>query len=449
MVQKIHSFTQEFIALEPEDQIISKKGKDSITIGGISRLKSAVPVLDGNSVQSSQNELLIIPERPTTNENAEILMRSPALGLFHIWGDGLKLDTQSFLRFKDILHRGGTVDICFRNGSMMSKTQFYISSNYKTKLSNYMSKRNDNEQGLCCRLADVETTIHLNWKRKQLDKHAYISKYTRPRLDKHAYISKYTRPRISRIKLLEPEESIRKDRAFIHFCETNMNLTAEAEKVNLKRSQDLTLSQSFTRESSSNLAHGFNSGNNYEVDGSATKAKCAIGSYPSVYQKRLQRSSNGDMTSLKSKGSTKTELNVASCSTFKSKTHVHSPYTFVYMKFPRNFNLPSKGQLIKKFSVFGSVDSSKTRVCWYTGSAQVVFFQELDAVAAYQIAKRKALFGKANVRFWLHPFKHKRREIKLMPPSIGPPLKSCLKKSNSMKQECGKKPYRVRFTLET
>jgi hypothetical protein len=57
------------------------------------------------------------------------------------------------------------------------------------------------------------------------------------------------------------------------------------------------------------------------------------------------------------------------------------------MKFPKNFNLPSKEQLIKKVSVFGAVDSSNTRVSWYCGSAQVAFFEESDAVAAYQYAK--------------------------------------------------------------
>jgi hypothetical protein len=126
------------------------------------------------------------------------------------------------------------------------------------------------------------------------------------------------------------------------------------------------------------------------------------------------------------------------------------------MKFPKNFNLPSKEQLIKKFSVFGSVDSSNTRVSWYCGSAQVAFFEESDAVAAYQYAKRKIWFGEANIRFWLDPFEHKRRELKHLYPTqpsesklIGPPLKSCLKKSNSLKQENRKKDYRVRFTIET
>jgi hypothetical protein len=347
----------------------------------------------------------------------------------------------------------------------MSEAHFCISSNFKTHWIDYISKRKDNVPKLFSRLPEIETTVCLNRKRKRLDKHdlchAFLLTGRDIESEGNAYISKNTRPRISHVKMLESEESIRKDdQACIHFSETGINFTDEVQKLHLKRSQNLTLHQS----------------NNDEVDVSAAKVKFILGSNSSVYQKRLQRICYGDITPLKSKESIRIKSSsgdclveskdsyhyVASCSIFKSKvrqqskTHIPFCSKSLHMKFPKNFNLPSKEQIIKKFGVFGSVDSSNTRVSWYCGSAQVAFFEESDAVAAYQYAKRKIWFGEANIRFWLDPFEHKRRELKHLYPTqpsesklIGPPLKSCLKKSNSLKQENRKKDYRVRFTIET
>ncbi|KAF3962993.1 hypothetical protein CMV_012565 [Castanea mollissima] len=94
--------------------------------------------------------------------------------------------------------------------------------------------------------------------------------------------------------------------------------------------------------------------------------------------------------------------------------------TSLHMKFPKDFKLPSKQELVKKFSRFGTVDSSRTKVFSCTGAAQVVFLHPTDAVAAYQYAKKKrVVFGEANVRFWLDPLDHKRRGTKFSAP---PPL---------------------------
>nr|POE86823.1 hypothetical protein CFP56_45554 [Quercus suber] len=94
--------------------------------------------------------------------------------------------------------------------------------------------------------------------------------------------------------------------------------------------------------------------------------------------------------------------------------------TSLHMKFPKDFKLPSKQELVKKFSRFGTVDSSKTKVFSCTGAAQVVFLHPTDAVAAYHYAKKKrVVFGEANVRFWLDPLDHKRRGTKFSAP---PPL---------------------------
>ncbi|KAK7334544.1 hypothetical protein VNO80_26303 [Phaseolus coccineus] len=287
--------------------------------------------------------------------------------------------------------------------------------------------------------------------------------------ERDAYIPKHTRPRISDIKMLEPEGSIKKgNEASTYVCEDNMNFTGndKVQKVDSKRSQNCELL--------SNLVSGFHS-DKCEVDASAAKGKGMLGSDSSVYQESQQMSCISVTTTPRSEKFAGTELfsegclvegknhiqGVASCSIFNSKvgksskTHVPSSKS-LHMKFPRNFNLPSKEQLVKKFSVFGSVDSSRTRVFCYRGSAQVCFLQEADTVVAYKYAKRKALFGTAEVQFWLDPFEHKRRGFECsthVPPlaskQTGPPLKSCLKKANTLRKENRKKKRRVRFTIET
>ncbi|KDP40603.1 hypothetical protein JCGZ_24602 [Jatropha curcas] len=96
------------------------------------------------------------------------------------------------------------------------------------------------------------------------------------------------------------------------------------------------------------------------------------------------------------------------------------------MKFPKDFNLPSKKDLIGKFRRFGKIDLFRTKIFTHMGSAQVVFLHHLDAVCAYQYAKRKKdLFGEANILFWLDRCEKKRRGSKLVVPM--PNLKSCLK----------------------
>ncbi|GAY54208.1 hypothetical protein CUMW_154950 [Citrus unshiu] len=112
------------------------------------------------------------------------------------------------------------------------------------------------------------------------------------------------------------------------------------------------------------------------------------------------------------------------------------------MKFPKDFSLPSKEELVKKFSPFGMIDCLNTKVYFYTGSAQVVFLHQLDAMAAYQYAKRKKIaFGKADVKFWLDPLQDK-RESKNLVSSLscaaelsGFNIRSCLKKSRVLEKE--------------
>ncbi|KAJ0103400.1 hypothetical protein Patl1_05760 [Pistacia atlantica] len=121
----------------------------------------------------------------------------------------------------------------------------------------------------------------------------------------------------------------------------------------------------------------------------------------------------------------------------------------LHMKFPKDYNLPSKEELVRKFSLFGRVDPLSTKVYSYTGSARVGFLNQLDAVAAYQYAKRKKnIFAKQNVKFWLDPFDDKRGYKRLLT-SPESNLKSCLKKSKQLEEEDKRSPRKVRFLIET
>ncbi|KAJ9179495.1 hypothetical protein P3X46_011277 [Hevea brasiliensis] len=123
-------------------------------------------------------------------------------------------------------------------------------------------------------------------------------------------------------------------------------------------------------------------------------------------------------------------------------------YQSLYMKFPKDFSLPSKKDLIRKFSRFGEVDSFRTKIYTRMGSALVVFLHQPDAVAAYQYAKRKKnIFGEPNILYWLDPYEKKTRLSKYVVPL--PNIKSCLKKSDLHGREGKKCSKRVRFLMET
>ncbi|KAI0531422.1 hypothetical protein KFK09_000977 [Dendrobium nobile] len=79
------------------------------------------------------------------------------------------------------------------------------------------------------------------------------------------------------------------------------------------------------------------------------------------------------------------------------------------MKFPMDYTLPTKEQLEKKFSVFGPLDHTRTKVFFYTGVGQVVFLHQADALVAYKYLRRKKIFGQANVRFWFYKYENCRK----------------------------------------
>lgn len=123
----------------------------------------------------------------------------------------------------------------------------------------------------------------------------------------------------------------------------------------------------------------------------------------------------------------------------------------LHMKFPKGYNLPSKEELVRKFRLFGPIDSLKTKIFNYTGSAQLVFFNQSDAMVAYQNAKRKKLLpGNPNVRYWLDPFESKRGGAKFMAVKpLEPKPKSCLRNYDSLGTEGKRKHQKVRFLMVT
>lgn len=125
------------------------------------------------------------------------------------------------------------------------------------------------------------------------------------------------------------------------------------------------------------------------------------------------------------------------------------------MKFlSRHGKLPSKSELLKRFSVFGKIDASKTDVNREKSSAKVVFLQSIDAVTAYQFARSKKFsFGRSKVMYRLDPFEED-NEVNKVPvsqqsPKPAPSPKSCLRNHGSVDKEEGKRNLKVKFQMET
>ncbi|ONK67464.1 uncharacterized protein A4U43_C05F330 [Asparagus officinalis] len=123
----------------------------------------------------------------------------------------------------------------------------------------------------------------------------------------------------------------------------------------------------------------------------------------------------------------------------------------LHMKFPRDFTLPSREALEKKFEMFGPLNYSKTKIFAYTGAAQVVFCRQNAAFAAYEYVKKRNLFGQANVRFWVDRHENMRNGMQSKPTVTHSSLnlKSCLKRPERDKgRDTDKEKLRVRFSLE-
>lgn len=125
------------------------------------------------------------------------------------------------------------------------------------------------------------------------------------------------------------------------------------------------------------------------------------------------------------------------------------------MKFlNRHGNLPSKSELLKRFSVFGKIDASRTDVNPEQNSAKVVFLQSIDAVTAYQFARsKKFTLGRSKVMYRLDPFEEDNEVNKVpvsqKPQKSFPSPRSCLKKHGSVDKEEGRRNQKVKFQMET
>ncbi|KAH0470648.1 hypothetical protein IEQ34_000371 [Dendrobium chrysotoxum] len=119
------------------------------------------------------------------------------------------------------------------------------------------------------------------------------------------------------------------------------------------------------------------------------------------------------------------------------------------MKFPMDYTLPTKEQLEKKFSVFGPLDHTRTKVFFYTGVGQVVFLHQADAVVAYKYLTRKKIFGQANVRFWFYKYENCGTGSSNLSGAVHSSLnlKSCLEKSCTPELVDNTKNCRVRYTV--
>ncbi|XP_010461678.1 PREDICTED: uncharacterized protein LOC104742375 [Camelina sativa] len=118
------------------------------------------------------------------------------------------------------------------------------------------------------------------------------------------------------------------------------------------------------------------------------------------------------------------------------------------MKFlSRHGDIPSKSEVLKRFSVFGKIDASRTDVSPEKSSAKVVFMQSIDAVTAYQFARTKKFrLGRCKVTYRLDAFEEDNEVNDVLLSQEAP--KSCLKEHGSEDKEEGKRNLKVKFQME-
>ncbi|XP_010534233.1 PREDICTED: uncharacterized protein LOC104809844 [Tarenaya hassleriana] len=112
------------------------------------------------------------------------------------------------------------------------------------------------------------------------------------------------------------------------------------------------------------------------------------------------------------------------------------------MKFLGNReDIPSEASLVKRFSVFGKIDASKTYVDKCRRIGKVAFFRSIDAVMAYKYARsEKISFGQSKVVYRFDLFEHSsERDAVNAAQDEGPPLKPCLKTPGSVDEEARRK----------
>ena len=65
----------------------------------------------------------------------------------------------------------------------------------------------------------------------------------------------------------------------------------------------------------------------------------------------------------------------------------------LFMRFPRGFTLPSEIELNAKFSRFGPLDISETKVFRCSGCAQVAFKRSSPAESSFNYVSENDIFG--------------------------------------------------------
>ncbi|CAK9155056.1 unnamed protein product [Ilex paraguariensis] len=78
-----------------------------------------------------------------------------------------------------------------------------------------------------------------------------------------------------------------------------------------------------------------------------------------------------------------------------------SPPVALMVSFPPGFSLPSKDDLIKIFSKFGSLNEKETDILYNSYCGQVVFLRTSDAEEALSLVLKNSPFGAANVNYRL------------------------------------------------
>lgn len=127
----------------------------------------------------------------------------------------------------------------------------------------------------------------------------------------------------------------------------------------------------------------------------ASKKRAAMSQNDSNLQKQQQKDIAPAVSAATAEATRKPELPPA--------PKVPSP-TFLMMKFMPRTILPSPMNLKARFTRFGPLDPSATRVYWKTYTCKVLFKYKSDAQSAYDFVKNNEMFGQSKVQYSLRDF---------------------------------------------
>ncbi|KAK4426146.1 hypothetical protein Salat_1383100 [Sesamum alatum] len=113
------------------------------------------------------------------------------------------------------------------------------------------------------------------------------------------------------------------------------------------------------------------------------------------------------------------------------KTAEVSALPCLILEFTPGFPLPSKEDIIKLFSKFGSLNRKETKVVTDTHSIQIVYVKDSDAEAAFKSSLSRSPFGLENVNYRLQRSSAGSRSTRSHT-KVSPPLKRAIEKRNSL-----------------